>query len=237
MPSHNFNPPRGEVVHLSVASEALRGNLLGDPAERTVALYLPEGYGETDADYPLFVGLAGFTGSGMKMLAWQSFGESVPQRLDRLLERGRMGPVIAAFPDGFTSLGGNQYVDSPTLGRWERFLLDEMIPAIESRYRVRGGARHRAVFGKSSGGYGALVQGLRHGDHWGAVACHSGDINFELAYGRDWPRALDLLARHEGGVAGFLRHVEAADRIGGEEMHTLMLLAMAALTAAIAWLG
>jgi len=228
MPSHNFNLPRGEVVHLRIDSRALRGNLLGDPAERNVAVYLPEGYGATDADYPLFVGLAGFTASGMKMLSWQTFGESVPQRLDRLVGSGRMGPVVAAFPDGFTSLGGNQYVDSAALGNWERFLLDEMIPTIESRFRVRKGSRHRAVFGKSSGGYGALVQGLRHGDSWGAVACHSGDIDFDLAYGRDWPRVLDTLARHEGGLTGFLRHVEDADRLAGEEMHTLMLLAMAA---------
>jgi len=228
MPSHNFSLPRGQVVHLTIASEALRGNLLGDPAERVVSLYLPEGYTGSDGDYPLFVGLAGFTGSGLKMLAWRSFGESVPQRLDRLVGQGKMGPVIAAFPDGFTSLGGNQYIDSPVFGNWERFLLEEMVPRIESHYRVRRGAAHRAVFGRSSGGYGALVQGLRHGAHWGAVACHSGDINFELAYGRDWPRALDQLARREGGIGEFLEHLETADRIGGEEMHTLMLLAMAA---------
>jgi hypothetical protein len=60
------------------------------------------------------------------------------------------------------------------------------------------------------------------------VACHSGDINFELAYGRDWPRALDLLSRHDGGLAGFLHHVRETERLSGEEMHVLMLLAMAA---------
>ena len=122
MPRHNFERPRGTIIHIAVESEALRNNLLGDPATRDVALYLPEGYDDTDADYPLFVGLAGFTGSGLKLLSWQSFGENLPQRLDRLFAAGSMGPVVAAFPDGFTSLGGNQYVDSPVMGNWERFL-------------------------------------------------------------------------------------------------------------------
>jgi hypothetical protein len=228
MPVHNFEQPRGELVRLSVDSVALRDNLLGDPPRRDVAVYLPQGYRESDADYPLFVGLAGFTGSGLKLLSWQSFGESVPQRIDRLVAESRMGPVVCAFPDCFTSLGGNQYLDSPAMGNWEQFLVNEMIPRIEDEIRVRKGAEHRAVFGRSSGGYGALVQGLRHGEQWAAVASHSGDIDFDLVYRRDLPKALDELARHDGGVLGFLEHLRGAEKIRGNEMYALMLLAMAA---------
>lgn len=228
MPSHNFDPPKGRIERLTVRSHALENNLLGDPAIREVSVYLPEGYDASDADYPLLVGLAGFTSSGPKLLSWQSFGESLPQRLDRLVARGEMGPVVLALPDGFTSLGGNQYVDSPVTGNWEAFLLDEMLPRIEDTFRVRRGARNRAVFGKSSGGYGALVQGLRHGRRWGAVACHSGDMAFELVYLRDMPRTLDTLARDGGDVVRFLDRLAAADKIRGEEMHALMTLAMAA---------
>ena len=89
MPSHGFARPRGRTIELAIESEALRGNLLGDPHVRTVAVYLPEGYDDTDTDYPLFVDLAGFTGSGLKRLAWTAFGESVPQRIDRLVAEGR----------------------------------------------------------------------------------------------------------------------------------------------------
>jgi len=161
------------VERIEIRSRALEGNLLGDPSCRQVALYLPEDYDSSDADYPLFVGLAGFTGSGLKHLGWRAFGESLPQRLDRLVASGALGPVILALPDTFTSLGGNQYVDSLALGNWERFILDEMLPAIEERFRVRRGPEGRAVFGKSSGGYGAIIQALKHGSRWGAAACHS----------------------------------------------------------------
>ena len=74
MPVHAFERPRGRLVEITVQSEALATNRLGDPTARTVAVYLPEGYDDTYADYPLFVDLAAFTGSGLKRLAWTAFG-------------------------------------------------------------------------------------------------------------------------------------------------------------------
>lgn len=228
MPVHNFAPLRGRLDVVLVESNALRDNLLGDPHTRQVAVYLPEGYAESSADYPLFIDLAGFTGSGLKHLSWQAFGESLPQRIDRLVESGAMGPVVLAMPDGFTSLGGNQYIDSVALGHWERFAFEDMIPAIEARYRVRRGREHRAVFGRSSGGYGALIYGMRHADQVAAVACHSGDMNFDILYRGDMPRTLDVLARHDRDISRFLEHLAQKPKIGGDEFHALMILAMAA---------
>lgn len=228
MPVHNFEQPTGRVEVLRVASEAVKKNLLGDPHRRDVPVYLPPGYDDTNTEYPLFVALAGFTGSGPKLLNWQLFGENLPQRLDRLIRQGRMGPVVLAFPDCFTSFGGNQYINSSALGRWEDFLLDEMIPGLESRFRVRRDPAGRAVFGRSSGGYGALVQAMLHADRWGAVACHSPDVDFDLVYRPDMSKALDALARHEGDVERLMAHLRQADKIAGDEMYALMLLAMSA---------
>ncbi len=228
MPVHPFAAPRGRAERLIVESKALADNLLGDPATRQVAIYLPEGYAERAQEYPLLVGLAGFTGSGLKHFGWRAFEETLPQRLDRLVALGRMGPVVLACPDGFTSLGGNQYIDSVVLGRWEEFLLDEMLPRIEAAYRVRRDPRGRSVFGKSSGGYGALIQALRHGERWGAVAVHSGDMGFDVVYRRDFAPALDELARHAGSIPRFLEQLRDAPKIHSGEMQALMVLAMAA---------
>jgi S-formylglutathione hydrolase FrmB len=162
------------------------------------------------------------------MHGWQGFGESVPQRLERLIASGVMGPVVLAFPDGFTSLGGNQYINSAAMGRWEDFVLDEMIPAIESAFRVNPDPATRAVFGKSSGGYGALIHGLKHAQAWGAVACHSGDMGFATAYLRDFPRLLAMLEKYDGDPARFVRAVHETERISDDQMGSLMLLAMAA---------
>lgn len=227
MPHHCFARPRGRIVELTVESETFASNMLGDPGARTVAVYLPPGYDTESSDYPLVVDLAGYTGSGLKRLAWTAFGHSVPQRLDALVDSGRMGAVIAAFPDGFTSLGGNQYVDSIAMGQWATFVAHELPARMEAEFRVRPGPAHRAVLGKSSGGYGALIQVMRHGARWGAAACHSGDMGFDWVYRRDFPATLDALARH-GGIEGFLDHVAKAPKIRGGDFHTLMILAMGA---------
>ncbi len=228
MPQHNFERPRGTVVEIEVDSQALCGNMIGDPHRRRVAVYLPEDYENSGSDYPLFVALAGFTGSGLKMLAWQSFGESLPQRIDRLVAEKKMGPAVFALPDGFTSLGGNQYIDSLAVGQWEKFLIDEMIPQLESKFRIRVGREHRALFGKSSGGYGALVHGMRHAETWGAVASHSGDAGFEHLYLPEFPKALDALAAHGGDIRSFVDALRKANKIRGDQFHALMTFAMAA---------
>jgi len=228
MPVHTFTQPRGELVNLTIDSAALRDNLLGDPASRQVLVYLPADYHTSDAHYPMFVDLASFSSSGLRRVAWTGFGESVPQRLDRLVASGAMGPVIAVFPDCFTTLGGNQYVDSPVTGRWATFLTDELVPRIASQFRVIPGRDGRALYGKSSGGYGALVHGMRRADVWGAVACHSGDMAFDLVYRPDLPRALDVLGRHGGSVSTFLARIASSQKLSGPEFTALTIIAMAA---------
>src|SRR5207248_431005 len=103
---------------------------------------------------------------------------------------GSMGSVsrvtIVSLALEGTLLGGNQYINSASMGPWEDFLLYEMLPAIEQRFGC-GGIGRRGVFGKSSGGYGAVTHALRHSDIWSAAACHSGDMGFELCYLPDMP--------------------------------------------------
>ena len=56
-----------------------------------------------------------------------------------------MRPVVVAFPDCFTRLGGNQYINSASTGAWEDFLLHEMVPAIEQRFGCGGTGRRGAL--------------------------------------------------------------------------------------------
>ena len=227
MPRHPFNSPRGRVMTLDVHGPSLEGNRLGDPATRRVAIYLPPEAEDAGRRFPLLIALAGFTSSGLKMLNWQLFEESLPQRIDRLREGG-MGPVIVAMPDAFSSLGGNQYVDSPIFGDWERFLLDDLIPVLERELPVEPGPRHRGLFGKSSGGYGAMLHGLRHGSEWGALACHSGDMGFDVAFLRDMPALADTLARHDFDVTAFVDAFHASPRVDGGDLYAMMSLAFCA---------
>lgn len=220
---------RGRIERFVFDSKILRGNALGDPHRRELAVYLPPEYDkEPRRRFPVFVDIVGFMGSGASHLNWKAFDETVPVRLERLSRKRMMGPVIAVFPDCFTRLGGNQYINSSALGNYADYLIKEIVPEVERRYRTYADPGKRAIFGKSSGGYGAIIHGMRYARHWGAVACHSGDMYFEFCYGNDIPRVLDNLAQYGRDPRKYLRAVYAKKKLGHDEGHTLMFLAMAA---------
>src|SRR5258708_3837022 len=134
------HPGAAGLIHrISVDSAVLRDNMLGDPTARAVDVYVPAGH--TGNALPLLVDLAGFTGSGLSHTNWMGFRENVPERLDRLIGEGRMPPVVAAFPDCFTRVGGNQYINSVAVGPWEDYLLSEMVPAVENKFACGGAGR------------------------------------------------------------------------------------------------
>ena len=222
---HKFQGPAGSVTRMSVASQALARNLLGDPTLRTVDVYVPAGHDGNGL--PLLIDLVGFTGSGLSHTNWVGFRENVPERLDRLIGEGHMSPVVVAFPDCFTRLGGNQYINSAAMGLWEEFLLHEMLPAVEARFRC-GGTGRRGIFGKSSGGYGAITHALRHADIWSAAACHSGDMGFELCYLPDMPAVLRALARTDNSIERWWTELEAARKQPEGAGKVINALAMAA---------
>jgi hypothetical protein len=217
--------PAGDVHRMSIDSKALANNRLGDPTARIVDVYIP--HGQSGAGLPLLVDLVGYTAGGPAHTSWKEFFENVPERLDRLIGDGAMPPVAVAFPDCFSRLGGNQYVNSPVMGNYEDFLIAEMLPAVETRFGCGGDGR-RGVFGKSSGGFGALIHAMRHPDIWAAAASHSGDAGFELLYMAEFPAVLRALAKHENSIEAWMTAFEAKPKLDDKDTMTLMYLCQAA---------
>lgn len=217
---------RGQVHRLTLASEMLKGNLQGDPTERELHVYTPAGYNKR-SKLPLLVDVVGFTGSGLSHTNWRAFTENVPERLDRLIGEGKMGPVVVAFPDCYSRLGGNQYINSAAIGRYEDYLVDEVVPFVENRFSC-GGTGNRGIFGKSSGGYGAIIHGMRRPDIWAALACHSGDMAFELCYLHDTAKVLNELSKHDRSIEKFMIHFEGSQKPSEDEQAVINLVAMAA---------
>ncbi len=69
---------------------------------------------------------------------------------------------------------------------------------------------------------------MKHPEAWNAVACHSGDINFDLVYRREFPAVLDRLACFDHDVEAFLAHMRETPKVDGGDLHVLMGLAMSA---------
>jgi hypothetical protein len=187
----------GTVVVLEHVSRVLRGNPLGDPHARKLAVWLPPQYdGSAGKRFPVLWDLVGFTGAGIAHLNWKPFSENVGERAARLIHERKMPAAILVFPDCFTALGGNQYVNSSAIGRYADYLTQELVPFVDREFRTLASRDHRGCFGKSSGGYGAIVHGMKHPETWGAIADHSGDAYFDFVYRADWPNTLNELAKH-----------------------------------------
>lgn len=226
MPDHAFSPTRGLLERWSVDSPLLT-NRLGDPTEREVLVHIPpEGVAAMaeGARLPTIIYLAPFTSSGPARAGWKAFGETIPQRHERLVSEGKMGPTILVMPDTFTSLGGNQFVDSPALGQWSTWLAEVLKPAVIRRYSTN---ENFGLVGKSSGGYGALVNAMMMPGCWGAIASHSGDVGFEAMFKPTLSETLTHVASF-GSAAGYVEHVRQAAKLSGPDFHSLMICAMAA---------
>jgi len=220
--------PEGKIVCFEHQSEVLQGNVWSDPATRDFNVYLPHGYSDSGPAHAALWDLAAFTNTGPGHLSWRSQGENLPQRLDRLIGTGKMPPVVVPMPDCYTSLGGNQYINSPAVGRYADYLVYELVPFLSERVNVRDARSARGVFGKSSGGYGALVHAMYYPDTWGGVASHAGDIGFDWIYRPEFPRAAAMLSALDGDVYRFLKNFWNKKSPGGFDYSVLMTLAMAA---------
>lgn len=219
---------RGRVIVERMTSEVLRGNAAGDPHVRDVPVYLPPSYDQAkDRRYPVAFILSGFTGRGRMLLNDNPWAPSLPDRMDALIAAGACDEMILVMPDCFTRFGGSQYIDSSATGRYETHLVEELVPWADANWRTLAGRDHRGVAGKSSGGYGALVLGMRHADVFGAVACHSGDLYFDWCYRGDLPKFCSAI-QHAGGVEKWLAGFEQRFQKRHEDISVLNMLAMAA---------
>lgn len=81
-------------------------------------------------------------------------------------------PLIVVMPDA----GMTRYINSPGLGRYEDFFLQELVPHIDQAYRTIARREGRALCGLSMGGYGAWRLGLDAPQSFVATAALSGSF-------------------------------------------------------------
>ncbi len=216
------------VVTEWVESSLLKGNPAGEEARRPLTVFLPPEAVDSSRRFPVFYCLAPWTSAGRQQMGWEAFREELPARLSRLMQSGALKPCVVVCPDLFTRFGGSQYINSSYLGPHGDHLVKELIPYIEQHFPVLPGAASRAVFGRSSGGFGALRLAMDYPGTFAAVACHSGDMGFDLLYRRDLVEFCYALARYSGQVEPYLKAVEKLPKLNGKDIHIMMLMGMAA---------
>ena len=140
----------GRIEEGVVDSTLLRGNVLGDPHERPVWVYLPPGYDDTEASgerYPSVYVIQGYTGHLTMWANRSPFRQPFVETADQVFATGAAPPCIVVYVDAWTSYGGSQFVDSPapaattrtSATRWCRGWTSATAPSrTESRGRSAG---------------------------------------------------------------------------------------------------
>jgi enterochelin esterase-like enzyme len=132
-------------------------------ARRKMQVYTPPGYSE-ERKYPVLYLLHGIGGDENE---WQRYAKPNVM-LDNLIADGKAEPMIIVMPNGRAQkddrASGDAFRSAPAFAVFERDLLDDVIPAIESRYSVQADREHRALAGLSMGGGQSLNFGLGHLD-------------------------------------------------------------------------
>ena len=218
-------PAQGTVINLRFESEILKDNPLGDPHIRDLFVYVPPGYEVSGRRYPTVYCLTGFTGRGKMLLNDNAFTPNFAERMDRLIGAGTIEPMIAVMPDCFTYYGGAQYINSTATGNYEDYLTQEIIRHVDENLRTIGTRDARAVMGKSSGGYGALVMAMRHADSFGLACSTAGDCYFEYCYMMEVSKALRSI---NGDPKAFIKRYWEVEKKENKDFPALNFVGMAA---------
>jgi len=167
-----------ELDVVKVPGTTLRGNPLGDPAERRVAVFAPEGT-KAEAPMAMVIYLPGWGGSSEDAIA-QGSGAWFGRVLDYLAAEGL--PLRLAVVDGRSRYGGSQFLNSSATGNYADYVADEILPALKARYAFANGPLSCLIAGHSSGGYGALMLAMSRQGQFAAVVALSPDSDFETTH-------------------------------------------------------
>ena len=191
----------GRLIEIKVSAPALKGNLLADPVEQSVAIYIPPSYDTSPAKrFPVVYLLHGFLGD---QHAWTSGyqGMSLPLLMDEMIKSGKSREMIVVAPNGKNAYDGAFYANSSVNGNWEDYIFRDLVGYIDANYRTIARPESRGIAGHSMGGYGAVVLGMKHADVFGALYALSPCC---LEMGRDfssenpaWLKTIHLTSREQ----------------------------------------
>jgi enterochelin esterase-like enzyme len=142
----------GEVKHYQIQSKILSD--AGESAQRTLSVYLPEDYSTSGAPYPVLYLIHGDSGNNLTFLGGGYGGfmsdANVSVIVDRLIQEGKIKPLIVACPD----LSG--------IASYEEYLLQDIVSFVDATFRTIPNRESRAIAGHSRGGYDSLYMTLAY---------------------------------------------------------------------------
>jgi len=158
------------LLERTIPAPSLKGNLLGDPTQQKVYVYLPPGYDTTPTKrFPTLYLLHGFLSSSTVWVTGSYQGLNLQTLMDELIKSGKVREMIVVSANGNNSYGGSFYSNSTVTGNWDDFITRDLVGNIDANYRTIPRAESRGIAGHSMGGYGAVMLGMKHPDVFSAL--------------------------------------------------------------------
>lgn len=157
---------QGSVIVASIPAPSLQSALLEEPAEQTVAIYLPPSYDQSDRRYPVVYWLS--TGEGPSKGPY-GIGEA-QLVMDKLLAAGQVQEMIVVVPPYENSYGNRVfYHNSPVSGNWADFLLHDVVGYVDANLRTIADAQARGLGGAAFTATNVLEIAMHYPGTFGAV--------------------------------------------------------------------
>ena len=153
------------VVIREIHSDKFDHSKVGTNPVRKLAVYLPDGYDSAQSRYPVLYYLP----SPMDNFQEGFYADTAKKLLDGAIASGKIAPTILAVVDMATPLGCSWYVNSPVTGNWEDFMVQDVVPYVDSNFKTLSSRDSRGIFGDFMGGYGAIRFGMTHPEIFGSV--------------------------------------------------------------------
>lgn len=214
----------GRLDRNMISSQLLRGNPLGDPPERPLWVYVPPGYDDDVTHYPSVYVIQGYTGHVGMWANRTPYRQPFLETADAVFASGEAPGCVVVYVDAWTSYGGSQFVDSPGTGAYHSYLCDEVVPWVDAHYRTIPDRDSRAICGKSSGGFGAMITPMLRPDLFSALATHAGDTLYELCYVPDFGKAVRLLREYDHDIDRWWQDFRSRTSFTKEADETLLML-------------
>jgi enterochelin esterase-like enzyme len=158
---------KSQVIVRELRSEKIAHNKVGTDPVRKMLVYLPAGYDQSSSQrYPVIYFLPNPFEDSYRF----DFDRRDAQGLfDRAIAEGVIKKFILVAVDMNTPLGSSWYVNSSATGNWEDFVIEELVPYIDTNFKTLPNRDSRGIAGIFIGGYGAIRFGMRHPDVFGSV--------------------------------------------------------------------
>ena len=158
---------KSQLVERELRSKHIAQNKTGTDPVRKMLVYLPAGYDESSSQrYPVIYFLPNPFEASYRF----DFDHRDAQNLfDKAIAAGIIEKFILVAVDMNTPLGSSWYVNSPVTGNWEDFMVQEVVPYIDTNFKTMSNRDSRGIAGIFIGGYGAIRFGMRHPDIFGTV--------------------------------------------------------------------